>query len=96
MTFPNVMNSPPGTQLSFLSFDHTTGRLVIDGTATVSADGLSVTTDPGQGITHPGWHGDAAGEDLAGRSRNGCSAAAADHHTCPPPDWRGNNQRDYC
>ncbi|MHB8520202.1 MAG: Ig-like domain-containing protein, partial [Limisphaerales bacterium] len=57
MTFPNVFNSPPGTKLNFLSFDHTTGRLVIEGTATVSADGLSVTTDPGTGVTHPGWHG---------------------------------------
>jgi hypothetical protein len=57
MTFPNVFNAPPGSQLNFLSFDHTTGRLVIEGTATVSADGLSVRTDPGTGITHPGWHG---------------------------------------
>jgi sugar lactone lactonase YvrE len=57
MTFPNVFQAAPGTQLNFLSFDHTTGRLVIEGTATVSADGLSVTTDPGTGITHPGWHG---------------------------------------
>lgn len=57
MTFPNVFNAPPGTKLFFLSFDHTTGRLVIEGTATVSADGLSVRTDPGTGITHPGWHG---------------------------------------
>src|SRR6266700_3961814 len=57
MTFPNVFNAPPGTKLSFLSFDHTTGRLVIEGTATVSADGLLVRTDPGTGITHPGWHG---------------------------------------
>jgi hypothetical protein len=57
MTFPNVFNAPPGTKLCFLSFDHTTGRLVIDGTATVSADGLSVITDPGTGVTHPGWHG---------------------------------------
>ncbi len=57
MTFPNVFNAPPGTKLDFLSFDHTTGMLVIEGTATVSADGLSVTTDPGTGITHPGWHG---------------------------------------
>src|SRR5262249_12052052 len=56
-TFPNLFNAAPGTKLNFLSFDHTTGRLVIDGTATVSADGLSVTTDPGQGVTHPGWHG---------------------------------------
>jgi hypothetical protein len=57
MTFPNVSDAPPGTQLNFISFDHTTGRLVIEGTATVSADGLTVTTDPGTGITHPGWHG---------------------------------------
>ncbi len=57
LTFPNVFHAAPGTQLSFLSFDHTTGRLVIEGTATVSADGLSVSTDPDMGITHPGWHG---------------------------------------
>ena len=57
MTFPNVFNAAPGTKLNFLSFDHTTGRLVIEGAATVSADGLSVTTDPGTGITKPGWHG---------------------------------------
>ncbi len=57
MTFPNVFNSAPGSKLNFLSFDHTTGRLIIEGTATVSADGLSVTTDAGSGITKPGWHG---------------------------------------
>src|SRR5262249_23714703 len=57
MTFPNVFNAAPGTKLDFLSFDHTTGRLVIEGTATVSEDGLTVRTDPGTGITHPGWHG---------------------------------------
>jgi|CXWL01.1.fsa_nt_gi hypothetical protein len=57
MTFPNVFNAAPGTKLNFLSFDHTTGRLVVEGTATVSADGLSVTTDPDTGITKPGWHG---------------------------------------
>ena len=57
MTFPNVFNAPPGTKLDFLSFDHTTGRLVIEGTATVSADGEYAATDPGTGVTHPGWHG---------------------------------------
>jgi hypothetical protein len=57
MTFPNIFNQPPGTKLNFLSFDHTTGRLVIEGTATVSEDGTYVRTDPGTGITHPGWHG---------------------------------------
>ena len=57
MTFPNTFNAIPGTKLDFLSFDHTTGMLVIEGTATVSADGKSVSTDPGTGVTHPGWHG---------------------------------------
>jgi Bacterial Ig-like domain/FG-GAP-like repeat/PAP2 superfamily/LVIVD repeat len=57
ITIPNVFDAPPGTKLNILSFDHTTGKLVIDGTATVSADGLYVTSDPGSGITRPGWHG---------------------------------------
>ena len=57
LTFPNVFDAAPGTQLNVLSFDHTTGRLVIDGTATVSPDGLTVVTDPGTGVTQPGWHG---------------------------------------
>jgi hypothetical protein len=61
VTYPNVNNDPPGTKLNFISFDHTTGRLEIEGTATVSADGLFVVTDPGVGITHPGWHFVAAG-----------------------------------
>ncbi|MDG0865163.1 choice-of-anchor D domain-containing protein, partial [Pelomonas aquatica] len=57
ITFPNVFNAAPGTQLDVLSFDHTTGRLVINGTATVSADGKTVVSDPGSGIVAPGWHG---------------------------------------
>lgn len=61
MTFPNLFDAAPGTKLNFLSYDHTTGRLEIQGTATVSADGLTVVTDPGSGITHPGWHFIATG-----------------------------------
>ena len=57
LTMPNVFGSAPGTKLDILSFDHTTGRLVIDGTGTVSADGQTVTSDPGTGVTAPGWHG---------------------------------------
>jgi hypothetical protein len=57
LTFPNVFHAAPGSQLDVLSFDHTTGRLVIDGTATVTADGMTVVTDPGTGVTQPGWHG---------------------------------------
>ena len=57
ITFPNVFGLAPGEKTFILSFDHTTGQLVIDGTATVSADGLTVTSDPGSGIDQPGWHG---------------------------------------
>ncbi len=47
---------PPGTQVNVFSFDHTTGLVVSDGTATVSEDGQYVVSDPGSGIRAPGWH----------------------------------------
>ena len=74
MTFPNVFDAPPGSQLNFLSFDHTTGRLVIEGTATVSDDGQTVATDPGAGITTPGWHGVTPQGSNTGRRGDGRSA----------------------
>ena len=57
ITFPNVFNAEPGTKLNVLSFDHTTGMLVINGTATVSEDGLTIVSDEGAGVRAPGWHG---------------------------------------
>ncbi|SEF48157.1 Ig-like domain (group 3) [Nitrosospira multiformis ATCC 25196] len=57
ITFPNVFNAAPGTKLNILSFDHTTGLLVISGTGTVSADGKTVVSDEGSGVMAPGWHG---------------------------------------
>ena len=56
LTLPNVFNLPPGSKTNLLTFDYTTGRLEIDGTCTVSADGKTVTTDPGSGVTKIGWH----------------------------------------
>ncbi|MEJ0018377.1 MAG: Ig-like domain-containing protein [Acetobacteraceae bacterium] len=57
ITFPNVFNAPPGSKLEVMSFDHTTGRLVLNGTATVSADGKTAVSDPDIGVLAPGWHG---------------------------------------
>jgi hypothetical protein len=54
-TFANIYDAAPGTQLNVLSYDHATGMITVDGTATVSADGKTVTTDPGSGIPFPGW-----------------------------------------
>jgi PKD repeat protein len=37
LTFPNIMGDAPGTRVAFLSFDHTTGRLVFEGTILYAA-----------------------------------------------------------
>lgn len=79
LTLPNVFDAAPGTKLNFLSFDHTTGRLVIEGTATVSDDGESVTTDPGTGITKPGWHG------MTPPGSDGGNGPPPDEDPCGPP-----------
>ncbi len=92
MAFPNVFNAPPGTKLNFLSFDHTTGRLVIEGTATVSEDGLFVRTDPGTGITHPGWHGLAPPGTNLGPP--GGPPAPPPPPPPPPPDTDNDNMPD--
>jgi hypothetical protein len=55
LTVPNVFGLPPGTKTSFLTFDYATGVTTIAGTCTVSADGKTIKTDPGTGITKPGW-----------------------------------------
>ena len=54
--FPNVDAIPPGDQVVLRSFDHDAGRYVAVGTATASADGTVVRTDPGSGIRFGAWH----------------------------------------
>ncbi|MBX3401716.1 MAG: Ig-like domain-containing protein, partial [Gemmataceae bacterium] len=56
VTFPNLDGLAPGEQGTIMSFDHDKGEWVEIGTATVSADGRSLTSDPGVGILAPGWH----------------------------------------
>jgi hypothetical protein len=56
ISFPNDVGLAPGTKANLLSFDHTTGRLEVRGSMTVSEDGTMVVSDPGTGITQPGWH----------------------------------------
>lgn len=101
LTFPNIFDEAPGTQLNLLSIDHATGQFVIEGTATVSADGTTVTTDPGTGVTRPGWHGltpqgSLVGGDNGANSSNGTegpsSAAASGNHfvAIETPDVAGS------
>ncbi|MCB9728275.1 MAG: PKD domain-containing protein [Deltaproteobacteria bacterium] len=57
LELPNVDGLSPGAHIALLSFDHEVGRYLPVGSATVSADGLSVLSDPGSGIRVGAWHG---------------------------------------
>lgn len=56
LTAPNLEGLPPGAKTVLWDFDHARGEFVPVATLTVSADGTTVTTDPGQGVLRPGWH----------------------------------------
>ena len=66
VTFPNLEGLEPGTQSLLWSFDHDAGEWIVNGTMTVSADGLTITTDEGVGIDAPGWHFTQVGTVTAG------------------------------
>ncbi|MCZ6789325.1 MAG: hypothetical protein O7D33_05215 [Chloroflexi bacterium] len=55
ITFPNIDNLPPGSELDLWSLDANTGTFVIVGTMQVSADGTQLTTISG-GIRAADWH----------------------------------------
>lgn len=68
--FPNLplpgtgLPLPPNSQSALHSFNHDSGAWTVVGPMTVSADGLLVCTDPGVGITAPGWHGSLPGAKM--------------------------------
>ena len=53
---PN-MELAPGSQTEMFSFDHDLGEFVAIGTATVTADGAQLCSDPGFGVVKAGWGG---------------------------------------
>jgi RHS repeat-associated protein len=62
--FPNVINTPPGTDMALMTLDPTHGTMVPYGTGIVSADGTTIIPDadpahPGHlfGLIHFDWHG---------------------------------------
>jgi hypothetical protein len=65
--FPNLpdpvtgVKLPPGAKSALWSFSHDLGRWQIAGPMTVTADGNFVESDPGVGVTRPGWHGSMPG-----------------------------------
>lgn len=59
LTTPNVNNLPPGAQTLMYSYSHRFQDWDLLGTGTVTADAISVVSDPGVGIKESAWHGDA-------------------------------------
>jgi RHS repeat-associated protein len=62
VSFPNVSNTPPGTDMPLMDLDPTHGTMVPYGTGAVSADGTQVVPDPDPahsghlyGIVHFDW-----------------------------------------
>lgn len=56
MCIPNAASLPAGQILEMYGFDHDLGNFVSVGTATVSADGSTICSDPGFGVLKSGWH----------------------------------------
>jgi RHS repeat-associated protein len=67
VTFPNLLNLPPGQAATLMTLDPTHGYMVPYGTATISGDGTEFVPDPDPahpghryGLVHFDWHGPAA------------------------------------
>lgn len=54
---PNMAGLPADSIVYFLSFNHDTERFEIAASGHVTADGQSLVTDPGSGLTRAGWGG---------------------------------------
>ena len=77
VTFPNLPNPvtgvllQPGETTGLWSFNHDAGRWELQGSMTVSEDGMYLVTDPGVGIRAPGWHGPNDGNSGGGGGGGG-------------------------
>jgi hypothetical protein len=56
ITLPNVDGLAPRAVTEMYSYDHDLASFVSIGTATVSADGSVIKSDPGVGVLKAGWH----------------------------------------
>ncbi|HAP41430.1 MAG TPA: hypothetical protein DCQ94_16980, partial [Nitrospira sp.] len=83
ISFPNDLGLPPGTKANLLSFDHTTGRLEVRGSMTVSEDGTMVVSDPGTGVTQPGWHWWLSNSKGSGGKKPPCSPVTSSGSASP-------------
>ena len=70
LTLPNLEGLAPGEVTEMYSFDHDLGHFVSIGPATVSDDGLTITSNPGVGVIKAGWH--CGGNPASSGTTHGC------------------------
>lgn len=56
LTIPNLDGLAPHAKTEMYSYDHDLAAFVAIGSATVSADGSTIASDPGIGVMKAGWH----------------------------------------
>jgi RHS repeat-associated protein len=86
ITFPNVSNTAPGTDMPLMTLNPQYGQMVPYGTGAVSADGTQVVPDadpahPGHryGLVHFDWHGQMPeGSNESNPSPDCCTGAAGE------------------
>ena len=92
VVFPNLPDPRTGETLrprektALWSFNHDTGGWEMQGSMTVSDDGLFQISDPGVGISAPGWHSTTpatSGSGPAGNQNNQGSQNGQNDPNCP-------------
>ncbi len=96
--FPNLPDAatgrklPPGAKTALWSYNHDTGHWEIQGSMTVSQDGMFVDSDLGVGVRQPGWHGVAPGTSADGGDEREDECESAN----PPEECTSCTDDDDC
>jgi hypothetical protein len=102
MTIPNVDGLAPRAVTEMYSYDHDLASFVAIGSATVSDDGSTITSDPGAGVIKAGWH--CGGNPNTSGSAGTCptckkcegSSCVADNAQTPPQASPTDCKEQYC
>lgn len=102
MSIPNVDGLAPRAVTEMYSYDHDLASFVAIGSATVSEDGSTITSDAGAGVIKAGWH--CGGNPNATGSAGTCptcrkcqgSSCVADNAQTPPQASPTDCKEQYC
>ena len=102
MAIPNVDGLAPRAVTEMYSYDHDLASFVAIGSATVSEDGATITSDAGSGVIKAGWH--CGGNPNATGSAGTCptckkcqgSSCVADNGQTPPQASPTDCKEQFC